>query len=507
MFDRQFKHRRPADGDIASKPSVLGAVGIMVLWSFLCTGCIAAVSDMDVSPIAGSSAYDSANDPFYRKRPIYVTWIMIWNGSTERHWWKPTDYHGCRVLVDGSHQSINWNDAKHIDTYCESIHKAGIDVIAVDFTNGFRWEWQAKRVQKFCLENGMKFAVAFNPQNGSRMESGCQKIWESYAAPDTPFFASYLRKGGKPLVILYTTRKGYQNSIALKGTYRDRFSAVWASGEDSDKNKWGWQLEPHVGPVSSEVTMFVTGSVKFGSPNTQEDEWRKHLSWLDYGFIMASKAKPRYLIVGSFDDVHERNAWMVVDTAGAPQGLQMHDKTGAISRNTYYKRVEEWLNGSPSTAEGGLIPDGAYVVRCSNGKILGAEQNRRPISDIVLNPYRESLDDLVWFYHLGGNVYRMIKLNSGLALDSTESKIFLNWDCEAATQRWLLEEGDRGYRLLNKASGEALAYSRGRAITEPVDNTADSQRWSLLKQAVISGPQEDREQSPAGDSLKAAPEE
>ena len=77
---------------------------------------------------AGTAHPQAAADPFYRKPTIHVTWIMIWNGSTEKHWWKPSDYQGCRVEVDGVWQSINWNDRNHIRTYVDAIHAAGIDV-------------------------------------------------------------------------------------------------------------------------------------------------------------------------------------------------------------------------------------------------------------------------------------------------------------------------------------------------------------------------------------------
>lgn len=39
-------------------------------------------------------AYDYRQDAFYQKETINVTWIMIWNGSTETHWWNPDEYWG-----------------------------------------------------------------------------------------------------------------------------------------------------------------------------------------------------------------------------------------------------------------------------------------------------------------------------------------------------------------------------------------------------------------------------
>ena len=46
------------------------------------------------------------------------------------------------------------------------------------------------------------------------------------------------------------------------------FSLVWASGEDSDINKWGWQLEPWLASVPSTDAMFVTSAVKWGNWTT-----------------------------------------------------------------------------------------------------------------------------------------------------------------------------------------------------------------------------------------------
>lgn len=433
-----------------------------------------------------TSEYNPSKDPFYSKSPITVTWVMIWNGATEK-WWKESDYHGCKVLVDGSWQSINWNSEEHIDSYCKAIRDAGINVIAVDFTNGFRWKWQAKRIQKFCHENKMKFTVAFNSQGGKHMESSCKAVWEEYASPSTPLHEAYLYKDGKPLVVLYTTRGGYKASFAIKDTYRDKFSTTWASGEDSDKDKWGWQLEPHVGPVPSRDSMFVTGSVKFNSPRTTDNEWRKNLAWLDYGFIKAGESSPKFLIVGSFDDVHERNAWIQVDTTDAPKGWQMRDKGGALSRDAYYKRVCEWLKGAPSTVEGGLLADGAYILKCSDGHVIGSESNRDIESQAILKPYGEDIENLVWLYHLGENNYRLIKLNAGLPFEAKGSNLQINWDSEGDEQRWLLKKTAQGYNLTNKASKEVLSYKEKKVFTEASNDVSTAQRWAIVPQAVIIG--------------------
>jgi hypothetical protein len=293
----------------------------------------------------------------------------------------------------------------------------------------------------------------------------------SESSPEAADSEAYLRQDGKPLVVLYTWRKGYQASTAGTGAFRGRFVAVWASGEDSDKDKWGWQLEPAVGPVASKSTMFVTGSVKFDSPKTPEDRWRRHLSWLDYGFAMARKNQPKVLVVGSFDDVHERNAWMVADTRDAKPAWQMRDISGALSTDAYYHRVRAWvLNGKPPVIAGGVIRDGAYRVIASDGRVFGVAENRDPRSPAILKRDPGAPESLVWFYHLGNNEYRMIKLNAGLPFEGGTSSVFVNWDSAADSQRWLLRKDGRKLIIVHKAGGGALDWEGDKIIGE-TDNS------------------------------------
>lgn len=432
---------------------------------------------------AGSGGGDKAGaDPFYRKERIVGTWVMIWNGSTERGWWKPEDYNGCRVQVGGRWQSIDWNDRTHIETYFAAMREAGMDLIAVDFTNGFRWEWQAKLVQRLCHAHGMKFVVAFNPQAGAAMESGCQTIWEKYAAPGVEDAEAYYHQDGKPLVVLYTWRQGYADSVASTGTFRGKFTTVWASGEDSDKDKWGWQLEPAVGPVPSTGAMFVTGSVKFDSPRTPEERWRKSLAWLDYGFLMAGRSQPRVLMVGSFDDVHERNAWMVADTAAAKPGWQMRDPSGKLSATAWYQRVSDWVKrGKPSVVAGGWLRDGAYQLVAADGRMAGVADNRKAGAPLVLKPADPGVDSYFWFYHLGGNEYRVIKLNAALTVEAAPQAAVIAWDHEGEAQRWRLAKEDGGVVLASKSDGRVLEHVDGRLVTRPRDPARASQRWSLVE--------------------------
>lgn len=420
------------------------------------------------------------------ERPVYATWVMIWNGSTEKGWWKESDYNGCKVRVGGRWQSINWNDKSHIRTYFDGIRAAGISVIIVDFTNGFRWGWQAQYLQELCAEHRMQLAIAYNPQAGKALEDGARHVWEKYAGPQAAQAKAYLQRDGKPLLVLYTWRKGYEACQQQAGEFTRKFTTVWASGEDSDKDKWGWQVEPHVGPVASGGAMFVTGSLKFGGVKADEDRWRRHLAWLDYGFLVARRAGPAVCVVGSYDDVHERNAWMVADTSAAKRGWQGRDITGALSTDAYYRRVCDWiLRGKPSVIAGGAIPDGTYRVKAADGRVLGLKDNASVLAPAVLATDGDQLENFIWFYHLGNQEYRIVKLNAGLSLEDAGGSVRSNWDDNVPAQRWVARRSGAGFALVNKATGKALDVQDGNVTTRPPDPAAPSQTWQLVDVALL----------------------
>ena len=54
----------------------------------------------------------------------------------------------------------------------------------------------------------------------------------------------------------------------LGGEYGGRFSGMWASGEFSRPDKWGWQVDPQAGFLPSGDSMFLTSSINYDSPRT-----------------------------------------------------------------------------------------------------------------------------------------------------------------------------------------------------------------------------------------------
>jgi hypothetical protein len=252
-------------------------------------------------------------------------------------------------------------------------------------------------------------------------------------------------------------------------------------------------LEPKVGPVPSPDAMFVTSAVKWASG--QPELWRKSLAWLDYNFIIARQNKPRYIIVGSYDDIHERNGWLIANTTNSFHGMQMRDKTGAISNDAYFNRVKEWTaGGAISYISGGLIPDGCYTItnkksslalqlRLGNG-VAGSLLEQCSTPAFPMNIY-------FWFYHLGSNIYRIISLPSALSLTpaggslNSGVEIEQNWDLDVSSQKWKLSENAAGeFSLQNLSSGKYLdvageSTNAGTGIIQANKSGSASQSWKL----------------------------
>lgn len=418
----------------------------------------------------------------------YATWLMIWHGH-DQGWWKPDLPPMSRI--DGEWKALDWADDKQIEFYLDSVKNAGITVVIADLTNG--WKWLDKRciyIQSLCAQKGLKFCVAENSAgNVDTFENHAADIWKNFAGPDAKYHNTYLSYKGKPLIVCYAIRDWYKSYLASASPNRSRFSLVWASGEDSETDKWGWQLEPWVGSIPSADSMFVTSSVKWNSHDPSM--WRKSLAWLDYNFAIAKKKRPAHIIVGSFDDPTERNGWLVSDTSKCEPGRQMRDKVGALSTDAYYNRVCQWISGKPASEPGGTVKDGAYrLINRATGQYLGIPDSDRnapgtPATPLLGISTAAAPAGLYWFYHLGSNKYRIIALQSGLALEAEEAgNVIQNWDSQSLRQRWILRRAKEGYfTIKNESAGKLLTLDQSGTV-QPRNNTKN-QEWKLEAEVTL----------------------
>ncbi len=443
----------------------------------------------------GLTASGAAPAPAPPETTTYATWLMVWNGHTES-WWKPTDYDGAKVSVSGKWQAIDWADNGQIAEYLDNCKKAGIQVVIADLTNGWGWlDARCQFIQLLCAQKGLKFCVAENSSGDTaKFEAHAQDIWNHFAGPQAAHPETYFVYHGKPLIVCYGIREwvnAYRNST---GPNRSRFNLTWSSGEDSEKDKWGWQLEPWIGSVPSRDSMFVTSSVKWSA---KDADWRKSLACLDYNFALAKEQQPAFIIVGSYDDISERNSWLVADTSQCLPGRQMRDKSGALSSTAYYDRVTQWIAGMPPVVLNGPLRDGAYrIVSRSDGKAISlVNTDSQPHSGtdaavgaaVVQSPPNQGLNGVFWLYHLGHSQYRIIALHSGLALEaparpaSIPSPVVQNWETEETRQRWTITAlGNGWYHVTNEAGGQRLSTDNDAVVLQPTSKGYD-QQWHFKK--------------------------
>ena len=421
----------------------------------------------------------------------YATWIMLWCGHDQSHWWKPDQSWGAKVMVGGKWQSIDWADPAQMNEFLDNIKTAGVTIVIADLTNGWGWlNDRVHQVQALCAKKGLKLCVAENCHGDAKVfESRARDVWNLFAGPSAPCAATYLYKDGKPLIVEYATRDWFKAVNKGMGPFRQKFTVAWASGEDSDVNKWGWQLEPWIGTPRSSDTMFVTPAIKWNM--TDELRWRKSLAWLDYNFARARQANPAFIVVGSYDDPAERNGWLVADTSGCVPGLQMRDQTGALSTTAFYRRVKEWIAGKPSAIPGGALADGCYrLINHASDKALNvAGGDGVAGARLIQWPPCDQFNNYFWFYHLGGNTYRILSLNSGLSLTAPddskdgESQIIQSWSDNIDVQKWTMQPAGKDFfQLKNRKTGKVLDVAAphladGLAVIQSASTSSTTQLW------------------------------
>ena len=297
-------------------------------------------------------------------RPILATHLMVWQDHAQTSWWSPLNSSGYRVLSPQNEmRSVDWLNETLAAFHLDQVKSAGIEAVIVDLTNSFgEFLPRMPKIQRLCAARGLMLAAQV-AGSAADIEVHAQLLWDTLVVPPDNQ-TNYWRIDSKPVLVLYTLRETYAQVKSQGGPYSSRFDVRWSSGEDSNPGKWGWQIEPWVGFEPSAESMFITPSTGH-DPLKVAANWRKSLAWFDYGMLLAAKLRPAVVVVGSYDDVAERNAWLVADTSeDVPPERQMRDYDGALSNDALYNRVRAWSSGRPpASVPGGMLRDGAYRIR------------------------------------------------------------------------------------------------------------------------------------------------
>lgn len=416
--------------------------------------------------------------------PLYATWLMIWVDHNQPWWGSsvvPTiNYNGNLLQQDYTNDAV-------LSGTLDTVKHAGISAVVLDLTNGWGWlNDRTQRLEQLAIARDMQVAVADASSDPNQFEQHASDIWSLFAGPSAPYKSAYLTVDGKPVVVLYVVRQTFEAIAAATTPYASKFTVVWASGEDPNTDKWGWQLTPTVGTVPSSNSMFVTSSVKVSGT-----QWRKSLAFLDYNFSRVRQTHPRIVVVGSFDDYSERNFWAVSDTFNSADhdgsGQQMFDWSGATSPTAYSDRTAQWIAGTADAVAGGPVPDGDYrIVNSQSAQSLNdGGSTGEAGTAVVLQTTGMANSDHYWLHHLGGGVYRITQLHTGLSLAAGSptadgNTVVQAWDSTDASQRWSIAGPGQGpYTLQNAAANLMLKATDANAVIQSAVGGDASQKWQL----------------------------
>lgn len=374
---------------------------------------------------------------------IYATWVNVWNSDLES-WWRSTDSGGITVDNDGqgTWKSINWRNATWRKVVYDDLVDAGIQLIITDNTNG---KFQNTRLIAEDLKAGnwdLQYCVALKRHH---MEDAVFMQELSDFMEDNPF---YYRINGRPIIIAYVVHRDF---LVLKDIHSEevknfpsyenfkKFDLKWAAGEITKPNKWGWQLEPQDGYAAGAESALVTPSVKHTAEAFDVDKryraWSRSMAFLDYSFALARTYKPDHIIVGSYDDVTERNGWMTMNTSKVDvPGTDMYSPwTGDTSDfNVFRERTEDWIKGDElEERPGGNLPDGIYRIRNKQtGEYLRSDSD--PLQyKMKLGMKGISTHEKFVLYHISNKEYRIVNVYTGLPLKVSENMLFTEvWSSE-----------------------------------------------------------------------------
>ena len=369
--------------------------------------------------------------PEPKEGTIYGTWVNVWVSSSET-WWGEQDYHGLTTIFpDGTWKALNWNDYKYRKIAYQKIIEAGIDFIVTDNTN-YTTAQTDKIVSDFTEDSNidLKFCVALG--DAQLQSTNVMDKW----LPNITKHSHYLKINEKPVIVCYVSKNvwdnNYNNDVAVS-KYKDYYK-VWASGENTAPNKWGWQVEPEDGLVDSDFAAFPTPSVKQQPTTGERSWWSKSIAMLDYTFWQTRIFAPQYVIASSYDDCSERNGWLPLKTGAAREDsnnytpastVQMFDPwTGKIADPyVFYNRMKSWVKGEELYhIDGGILSDGIYRIKNKSGVYIQADSDYMK-SNMVYGQSTSKTYDKFVIYHLGEDKYRIVNVYTGMPLRIRDGKI------------------------------------------------------------------------------------
>jgi hypothetical protein len=388
---------------------------------------------------------------------------------------------------------------------------SGIDFVIFDQTNHVSRTDICRSIQTLAALKGVKVAHARDCNDGGINYSGerIDNVLYNESVLYEPFGVNnYLKVDGKYLMVLYDIASAYEKELTRTDPIFQKFTYVSADGYAPGRELWGWQLRTE-GAVPSKRGMYVSGSSTVANVSGYTSEmWMTSLNYLDYNFLLAKKQNPNYLIVGSWDDMAERNNWANIISTNSRN--HTYNIQGVNDPESFGNRVRQWLTSKPTVIAGGSIQDGAYQVVSvvsghtirpegvitTKGAVTGFHFSNASAylagSNLVQNTFIDEIHHHLWFYHLGNNEYTIIPAYTALRLtaNATNDNITMETPSAANNQVWTaILNANGSYSFQNKMTNKFLGITAPQVlnsrILQEINATSTSIQWNIEAKNII----------------------
>ncbi len=290
-------------------------------------------------------------------------WKVLPEPYSEPKWlnsWEENDV-GHRPLVNGVAQQYDSSDIAVMDAHIRQIDAAGIDYILFDLTNGLGTDGiglnvlaMCQRIVEFNKRGGhLEFAIAIgNHASPEALENETGLALMYFASGWSPCASAYFKWEGKPFVVsfdAFATRAAWEQPLSPK-PYTSLATLRWSQGALPDGNGefydypsrtgWGCYMANAIGkPPPSLYGEYVPWGLPYGSLGagpimgvTPGWNTRANGGWYikrsqfgiegafytRCGWDRVVNAKPRMVVIASFNEFVEENAVEPADTTQNP---------------------------------------------------------------------------------------------------------------------------------------------------------------------------------------------
>ena len=268
-----------------------------------------------------------------------------------------------RPLTLGSYQTYDSGDSAVIDEHLQTISDAKIDYLLLDETNNLnnvsgailnRAEKVANRISAWNDMPGkrtLRYAFAIGGIQWSNdvrtIEDEARQTWDEFASDPVHGGNDHYSIGGKPLLIVYTTKANQNAWLSYTGdkSATNQFTVRFASSDpNATGGEYGWQL-PATGTVDNASVMLAMPGWNNHRGNTPVSRDNgQYYSQKVWDVILARNPLPNSVIINSFNEFGEDTGMQIADTSQLDSTSEKwYNQSGVIQNDLYWQMTVNYI--------------------------------------------------------------------------------------------------------------------------------------------------------------------